>query len=74
MAVGGLFTGAEGVKDEQEARLFGGRAGEAFDGCYHRACDTIDNVDLGVLEEMAAAAAHALVALALAQGEGAPGE
>ena len=73
VAVGGLFTGAEGIKDEQEAGLFGGRAGEPFDGCYHRACDTVDNVDLGVLEEMADAAAHALVILGLAPA-GAPGE
>ena len=65
VAVGGLFTGAEGVKDEQEAERFGGQAGAAYDTCYHRACDTLENVNLGVLEQMADAAAHALVTLAL---------
>lgn len=45
---GGLFTGAEGVKTEEEAELFGGTAGEAYDSCYHQACDDIDNLDLGV--------------------------
>lgn len=42
---GGLFTGAEGVKTPQQARKWGGRAGVAYDPCYHQACDTIDNVD-----------------------------
>lgn len=36
---GGLFTGAEGVKTEEQAALFGGVAGAAFDPCYHQACD-----------------------------------
>jgi Zn-dependent M28 family amino/carboxypeptidase len=38
---GGLFTGAEGVKTEEEAALFGGVAGAAYDPCYHLACDTL---------------------------------
>jgi aminopeptidase Y len=42
---GGLFTGAEGVKTPEEATLFGGTAGEAYDGCYHQACDTVANVN-----------------------------
>jgi Zn-dependent M28 family amino/carboxypeptidase len=41
---GGLFTGAEVLKTEQEAVLFGGEAGKALDGCYHQKCDTIDNL------------------------------
>jgi Zn-dependent M28 family amino/carboxypeptidase len=56
---GGLFTGAEGIKSEEQAAIFGGTAGVAYDPCYHSACDTIDNVDLVVLEEMADAVAHA---------------
>jgi Zn-dependent M28 family amino/carboxypeptidase len=42
--VGGLFTGA----------------GARHDPCYHRACDTLANVDERALGEMADAAAHAL--------------
>ncbi|MEW9533816.1 M28 family metallopeptidase [Microbispora sp. NPDC049125] len=42
---GGLFTGAEGVKTPQEQALFGGTAGEAYDHCYHQACDTIANIN-----------------------------
>jgi Zn-dependent M28 family amino/carboxypeptidase len=41
---GGLFTGAEGVKNGNEARMFGGRAGVAYDECYHQACDDMGNV------------------------------
>jgi Zn-dependent M28 family amino/carboxypeptidase len=56
---GGLFTGAEGIKSAEQVELYGGTAGEAFDPCYHQACDTIDNVNADVLEQMADAIAHA---------------
>jgi Zn-dependent M28 family amino/carboxypeptidase len=39
---GGLFTGAEGVKTEEQADAFGGLAGVAYDPCYHQACDSLD--------------------------------
>lgn len=42
---GGLFTGAEEVKTEQQAAIWGGTAGEQFDPCYHLACDTRANID-----------------------------
>jgi Zn-dependent M28 family amino/carboxypeptidase len=47
---GGLFTGAEVVKTEEQAAIWGGTAGEAFDPCYHRECDDIDNLALDALE------------------------
>ncbi|MEU8243594.1 M20/M25/M40 family metallo-hydrolase [Actinoplanes missouriensis] len=47
---GGLFTGAEVVKTEEQQAIWGGVAGESFDQCYHQACDTIGNLDLGALE------------------------
>ncbi|MEV7430998.1 M20/M25/M40 family metallo-hydrolase [Nocardioides sp. NPDC092400] len=43
---GGLFTGAEGIKTKAEARLFGGKAGVAYDECYHQACDDLSNVSM----------------------------
>ncbi len=49
---GGLFTGAEGVKTEEEAELFGGQAGVAYDPCYHAVCDTIENPSLEVVDDM----------------------
>ena len=41
---GGLFTGAEGIKTEEEAAIFGGLAGVAYDPCYHQACDVYSDV------------------------------
>lgn len=41
---GGIATGAEGVKTKKEAEMFGGRAGDWFDPCYHQLCDTVDNL------------------------------
>ena len=61
---GGLFTGAEDVKTEEEARLFGGQAGVAFDPCYHSPCDDIDNLSLEALDQMSDATAHALLTFA----------
>ncbi|KAG9252135.1 uncharacterized protein F5Z01DRAFT_676373 [Emericellopsis atlantica] len=42
---GGLFTGAEGVKTEEEAALFGGEAGVAYDVNYHQAGDDMSNLN-----------------------------
>ena len=62
--VGGLFTGADEAKSADAARLFGGSAGQAYDACYHKSCDTVANVDFGILEQMADAAAVVAVRLA----------
>lgn len=50
IAVGGIFTGAEGKKTEEQAALFGGTAGEAYDACYHKACDDLANISSEALE------------------------
>jgi Zn-dependent M28 family amino/carboxypeptidase len=47
---GGLFTGAEVVKTEAQAEIWGGMAGEQFDPCYHLACDTYENNNDHALE------------------------
>jgi Zn-dependent M28 family amino/carboxypeptidase len=57
---GGLFTGAEGVKTAEEAALFGGTAGEAYDECYHAACDDLGNVSRAALTANLAAMLHAV--------------
>ena len=62
---GGLFTGAEDVKSEEEAGIFGGVAGEAYDECYHEACDTLENINMQGLDEMSDAAAYAINVLAV---------
>ena len=43
---GGLFTGAEEIKTEEEAAIWGGTAGDQLDPCYHIECDTFDNINL----------------------------
>lgn len=42
---GGLFTGAEVLKTPEQTALFGGTAGQPYDGCYHQSCDTIANIN-----------------------------
>ncbi|MFW5474919.1 M20/M25/M40 family metallo-hydrolase [Knoellia sp. CPCC 206450] len=46
----GLFTGAEGIKTEEQEAIWGGTAGEQYDPCYHESCDTIANLDMHALE------------------------
>jgi Zn-dependent M28 family amino/carboxypeptidase len=46
----GAFTGAEGVKTEEQQAIWGGVAGEQFDPCYHEACDTIENFSAEALD------------------------
>jgi Zn-dependent M28 family amino/carboxypeptidase len=56
---GGLFTGAEGVKTAAEAALWGGTAGQAYDPCYHLACDTFANNNDVALDVNSDAVAYA---------------
>jgi len=59
--VGGLFSGAEGIKTTEEAAIWGGTAGAQYDPCYHLACDTYNNVSDVALEVNADAAAYAIL-------------
>ncbi|KAG8926904.1 Leucyl aminopeptidase yscIV [Tulasnella sp. 418] len=56
----GLFTGAEEIKTPEQAKLFGGKAGEAFDPNYHGPGDTKENINYVAFEHMVKAAAHAI--------------
>ncbi|KAI2629395.1 peptidase family M28 [Xylaria nigripes] len=42
---GGIATGAEGIKTEAEEQMFGGKAGDWYDPCYHQLCDDVSNVN-----------------------------
>jgi Zn-dependent M28 family amino/carboxypeptidase len=42
---GGLFSGAEGKKNAEQAKLWGGTANEPFDPNYHKSTDTLDHID-----------------------------
>ena len=61
---GGLFTGAEGIKTAEEAAIYGGTAGVAYDPCYHAACDDITNLNKTALDQMSDGVAHATLAFA----------
>ena len=61
---GGLFTGAEGIKSAEQAEIFGGTAGVAYDPCYHAACDTTNNINHDTLGLMADAIAHSTLIFA----------
>jgi Zn-dependent M28 family amino/carboxypeptidase len=61
---GGLFTGAEDIKTEEQEEIYGGTAGVAYDPCYHQECDDIDNLSLQALDEMSDAIAHATIVFA----------
>jgi aminopeptidase S len=60
IAVGGLFTGAEGIKSAAQAAKWGGTAGVAFDRCYHSSCDNSSNINATALDRMSDAIAHAV--------------
>jgi Zn-dependent M28 family amino/carboxypeptidase len=42
---GGLFSGAEAKKSDEQAKLWGGTANEPFDPNYHQKTDTLDHID-----------------------------
>ncbi|GAB2693168.1 M20/M25/M40 family metallo-hydrolase [Thalassiella azotivora] len=60
----GLFTGADGVKTEEEVEMFGGTAGITYDPNYHSPEDDIDNVDVEALGIMSKAIGFATRSLA----------
>ena len=61
---GGLFTGAEGIKSAEQAAIFGGTAGVAYDPCYHEFCDDINNLSEETLDIMSDAIAHSTLTFA----------
>ncbi|MFJ5988548.1 M28 family metallopeptidase [Lentzea sp. NPDC092896] len=60
IATGGTFTGAEVTKTSAQAAKWGGTAGQAFDRCYHRSCDTTSNINVTALDRNADVIAYAL--------------
>lgn len=63
---GGLTTGgAEGTKTAEEASIWGGTTGIAYDPCYHLACDTLANNSDRALDVNADAIAYAVLKYAM---------
>jgi len=63
--VGGLFSGASEKKTRAEARIFGGKASEPLDPCYHHPCDDLSNISRKSLVQLGKGAAHAVGTLAI---------
>lgn len=65
---GGLFSGAEGLKTNRQAQIYGGTAKKPYDACYHRLCDNMRTNSSSLakksLDELSDAAAHAVFLLA----------
>jgi Zn-dependent M28 family amino/carboxypeptidase len=57
---GGLFTGAGGLKTQEQFDKYGGLQNAPFDPCYHLACDKADNVNQDVFVEMTRSFASAV--------------
>jgi Zn-dependent M28 family amino/carboxypeptidase len=57
---GGLFSGAEEIKTPEQVPLYGGTAGEAYDHCYHQACDNIQNLNATAFDQFSDASATVL--------------
>jgi len=57
---GGAENGDAKKKTAEQARIWGGQAGEVYDRCYHQACDGIGNVNREVLSNYLKAIATTL--------------
>ncbi|CAF0912270.1 unnamed protein product [Rotaria sp. Silwood1] len=66
IVAGGLFSGADETKTAEQRTKYeeklgqGGLTGAILDPCYHRACDTTDNINQLGYEKMVQAAAYML--------------
>jgi aminopeptidase S len=67
--VGGAENGDAQEKTTEQAKAWGGQAGEVYDRCYHQACDRIDNVNREVLNHYLRALAGTLAHFATSTDE-----
>lgn len=62
--VGGVNSGADEVKTEEEAKLFGGEAGKQLDTNYHKITDSLENVSRDSVNAIVPAMGNATYQLA----------
>ncbi|PBP17070.1 putative leucine aminopeptidase 2 [Diplocarpon rosae] len=70
--VGGLSSGADGIKSQEQADRVGGTAGAPYDPNYRTAEDTLDNINRDVFFQMTKAIAHAVGTIGRTTKEGPP--
>ncbi|PKS13035.1 hypothetical protein jhhlp_000376 [Lomentospora prolificans] len=61
---GGIATGAEGVKTDDEQGMFGGVSGDWYDPCYHQLCDDLGNFNMTAWEVNTKLIAHSVATFA----------
>jgi Zn-dependent M28 family amino/carboxypeptidase len=61
---GGLFSGAEEIKDSKERTIYKGLANTAYDPCYHDYCDSFENISEEGLTTLANVAFKVTIKLA----------
>uniref|UniRef100_A0A7S4KQ48 Peptidase M28 domain-containing protein n=1 Tax=Paramoeba aestuarina TaxID=180227 RepID=A0A7S4KQ48_9EUKA len=59
----GMSAGAGEIKTDEGRTLYGGLADAPLDPCYHRACDTIDNINQQCLTDISQATSNVLWSL-----------
>ncbi len=72
IVAGGLFSGADNIKTNEQRNRYerilgqglGGTAGIFQDQCYHKACDSIHNINTFAIEMMVKAGASAIESMA----------
>ena len=62
---GGLYSGSQEIKTDEQAQRFGGTAGDPLDECYHQPCDTLDHLRRSAIRIHAAAFVDVVTALLL---------
>jgi Zn-dependent M28 family amino/carboxypeptidase len=68
IVAGGLFSGADNIKTREQRDRYDAMLGQGMGGmpdiiqdpCYHKACDTIQNINVFAFEKMVQAAAYVL--------------
>lgn len=58
--IGGLNSGVDAIKTEEQVEMYGGVAGEPFDPNYHTAADDLDNINQEVLGDLSNGIAHSV--------------
>lgn len=64
IAVGGVNSGADEVKTEEEAKMFGGEVGKQLDTNYHKITDSLENVNVDSVNAIVPSMANASYQLA----------
>ena len=75
IVAGGLFSGADSVKTMEQRNRYDAALGQGLGGiadilqdpCYHKACDSVENINVFGYEKMVQAAAYALEYLGRAE-------